>query len=75
MWTMTAESHKYCNAFSLVVIGRGTDDGNLFDCNGESFCTVQNLADQTMKIPTLFNKAKFLLVQRYVAGNNEFFSH
>ena len=66
-----AESHKYCNAFSLIVIGRGTDDGDLFDCNGESFSTVQSLTDKIMTIPTLFNKPKFLLVQRYVSGNNE----
>ena len=65
------ESHKYCNAFSLIVIGRGMDDGDLFDCNGESFSTVQSLTDQIGRIPTLFNKPKFLLVQRYVSGNNE----
>ena len=67
-----AESHKYCNAFSLIVIGRGTDDGDLLDCNGESFSTVQSLIDQISRIPTLFNKPKFLLVQRYVPGSNQF---
>ena len=66
-----AESHKYCNAFSLIVIGRGTDDGDLLDCNGESFSTVQSLIDQISRISTLSKKPKFLLVQRYVLGNNE----
>ena len=66
-----AESHKYCNAFSLIVIGRGSDDGDLLDCNGESFSTVQSLIDQIGRISTLFNKPKFLLVQRYVSDNNE----
>ena len=66
-----AESHKYCNAFSLIVIGRGTDDEDLLDCNGESFSIVQSLIDQIGRISTLFNKPKFLLVQRYVSGNNE----
>ena len=70
-----AESHKYCNAFSLIVIGRGTDDGDLFNCNGESFSTVQSLTDQISRIPTLFNKPKFLLIQRYVSGNSvQFFT-
>ena len=71
LWATTMESHKYCNAFSLVVIGRGTDNGDLCDCNGESFSTIQSLIDQIMKITTLFKKPKFLLFQRYVAGNNE----
>ena len=64
------ESHKYCNAFSLVMIGRGTDDRNLLDCNGKYFSTVQSFSDQISRIPSLFNKPKFLLIQRYVKGTS-----
>ena len=67
-----AESHKFCNAFSLIVIGRGSDDGELFNCNGERFDIIQGLRDQISKIPTLLNKPKFLLIQRYVTGINIF---
>ena len=42
-----AESHKYRNAFSLIVIGRGTDDGDLFNSNGESFSTVPILTTRS----------------------------
>ena len=72
-WMTMSESHKYCNTFSLIVISRGSDDGHLCDSNGESFSTVQSLTDKISKIPTLFNKPKFLLFQSYVPGKLFFY--
>ena len=67
-----AETHKYCNAFSLVVIGHRRDEGELLNSGGGSFDTIQSLIDQISRIPTLFNKPKFLLIQRYVTGSNDY---
>ena len=68
-----SRKYKYCNTFSLIVIGRGSDDGHLCDSNEKHFCTVQSLTDKISKIPTLFNKPKFLLFQRYVPGKLIFY--
>ena len=65
---MTKETHKYCNAFSLIVIGRGTDDGDLLDCHGSTFCTVEELTDVITGIQTLEGKPKLLLILRCADG-------
>ena len=68
-----AETHKYCNTFSLFVIGHGTDEGELLNSGEGSFDTIQSLTDQISRIPTLFSKPKILLIQRYVTGSNGYF--
>ena len=63
-WLVTKETHEYCNAFSLIVIGRGTDDGDLLDCPGSAFCTAQELTDVITRIHTLEGKPKLFLLLR-----------
>ena len=61
---MTKETHEYCNAFSMIVIGQGTDDGDLLDCQERIFSTAQELTDVITGIQTLKGKPKLLLILR-----------
>ena len=63
------ESHQHCNAFSLVMICDGTDDGQLFDCQGETFSLIKELTDKIVNIQTLKKKPKLILIKR-CNGNN-----
>ena len=66
---MSKETRQYCNAFSLIFIGRGTDDGDLLDCQGEKIHTIEELTDRLKGIPTLDGKPKLILILRCVEGN------
>ena len=63
------ESHQHCNAFSLVMICDGTNDGQLFDCKGETFSSINELTDKIVNIQTLNKKPKLILIKR-CNGNN-----
>ena len=65
-----AETHQYCNAFSLIFIGRGTEDGDLIDFGGEKFHTIEELTDVIAGIPTLDGKPKLMLILRCVDGKH-----
>ena len=67
------ETHQYCNAFSLIIIGRGTDDGDLLNSDGEKFHTIEELTDQLTGIPTLNGKPKLFLIVGCVDGNQKYF--
>ena len=67
------ETHQYCNAFSLIIIGHGTDDGDLLNSDGEKFHTIEELTDQLTGIPTLDGKPKIVLILGCVDGNQEYF--
>ena len=65
-WTGTNESHEYCNTFCLVIICDGTDDGQLFDCNGERFSSISEITEEIVSIGSLEGKAKLILFQRCI---------
>ena len=58
------ESHKHCNAFTLVMICDGTDDGQLFDSHGETFSSVTELTDRIVRVQSLKKKPKLVLIKR-----------
>ena len=68
-WLSTIETHQYCNAFSLIVISRGTDDGDLLDCHGETFGTTEELSEMITGVQTLGGKPKLFLILRCGDGN------
>ena len=70
---MSKETHQYCNAFSLIIIGRGTYDGDFLNSDGEKFHTIEELTDQLTGIPTLDGKPKLFLILRCVDGNYFFY--
>ena len=63
-WMRANETHEYCNAFSLVVLCDGTDDGQLFTHNKKRFFSVKELIDEVSSIMALHKKPKVILVQR-----------
>lgn len=61
---MTAdESHRNCNAFAFILICDGNDDGDLLDCKGDTFSSVNNITEEIDKIDELEKKPKFCLFQ------------
>ena len=71
-WMMSKETHQYCNVFSLIFIGRGTNDGDLLDCGGKKFHTVEELTDKLTGIPTLDGKPKLIVILRCLDDNKNY---
>ena len=69
VWMTMKETHKYCNAFALAVIGRATDAGELLDCHGEGFTSVKELVNELLRIETLKNKPKLVNIHAWLDGN------
>ena len=44
----------------------GTDDGKLFDCNGERFSSITEITEEIVGIGSLEGKAKLILIQRCI---------
>ena len=72
-WMTSKESHQHCNAFSLVMICDGTEDGQLFDCQGETFSSIKELTDKIVNIQTLKKKPKLILIKRCNGNNITYF--
>ena len=49
----------------------GTDDGQLFDCNGERFSSITEIVQEIVNIRSLEGKAKLIFFQRCI-GNYTF---
>ena len=59
------ETHEFCNTFSLVMMCRVTDEGDLLDGNGKKLTSINNLVDDIVGISTLNEKAKLITIQAY----------
>ena len=66
-WMLTKESHAYCNAFFLVILCRGTDEGNLLDSCEQTFSSIVRITEDVTDIHTLNGKPKLVLIQRYTS--------
>ena len=67
-WMTSRESHQYCNTFSLVMICDGTDDGKLFDYQGETFSSITDLTNKFIRVQSLKKKPKLIIIKR-CSGN------
>ena len=59
------ETHEFCNTFSLVMICRVTDEGDLLDGNGKELASIGDVVDDIAGISTLNEKAKLITIQTY----------
>ena len=68
-WMYAKETHEFCNAFSLVMICRVTDEGDLLDNNGKELTSINDVVDDIASISTLNEKAKLITIQAYPGIN------
>ena len=60
-----AETHQFCNMFSLVIMCLISDGDKLLDCEGKELTCIDDIVDDITNISSLSKKPKLITIQAY----------
>ena len=64
-WMCMNGTHQFCNTFSLVLMCRTDNEGDLLDCNGQKLTPINDVVTDIANTSTLNKKPKLIIVEAY----------